>query len=82
MTVVELKTRPNQVIASVVERLEEVLKDAKEGKITAVAVAAIETGGAVLTSWSETDDFAALLGAVSRLLYRLNVNQPATDAKD
>jgi hypothetical protein len=79
MSIVELKTRSAQVVASVVMRLEEVLQDAREGKISAVAIAAVETGGALITTWSETDDFGRLLGAVSRLEYRLNDNQPTRE---
>ena len=82
MTVVELKTRPHQVIDSVVLRLEEVLKEAKEGKIASVAIAAIADDGAVWTSWSETDNFGALLGAVSRLAHRINVRQPVTETSE
>ena len=82
MTVIELKTRPRQVIASVVQRLEEVLADAREGKISAVAIAAVESEGALITTWSETDDFGRLLGAIARLEYRINVNQPASETNE
>lgn len=80
MSIIELKTRPLEVVESVVMRLEEILQDARAGKISAVAIAAVETGGATISVWSQTDNFGALLGAVSRLEYRLNANQPVTDS--
>ena len=76
MSVIELKTRPREVVDSVVMRLEEALKEAKEGKLSAVAIAAVESEGALITTWSETDDFGRLLGAIARLQHRINVNQP------
>ena len=82
MTVIELKTRPRQVIDSVVMRLEEALKEAREGKITAVAIAAVDSEGALLTMWSETDDFGRLLGAIARLEYRVNDTQPITETNE
>lgn len=77
--IVELKSRPAVVIESVVTRLEEVLAEAREGKITAVAIAGVSSDGSTVQAWSETDDFGKLLGAVTRLQYRINVHQdPAT----
>lgn len=81
MTIVELKTRPREVVASVVQRLEELLTEAREGKITAVAIAALRTDRAISATWSETDDFAGLLGAVARLEYRLNAEQPMAEER-
>jgi hypothetical protein len=73
--VVEIKTRPATINESVIARLEEVLAEARAGKVTAVAIAGLEVGGAIIAAWSETDDFGRLLGAVSRLEYRINANQ-------
>lgn len=73
--IVELKARPARVIASVVKRLEEILAEAKEGKIQSVAIACIHDTGEAGASWSETDNFSALLGAITRLQHRINVNQ-------
>jgi hypothetical protein len=71
--IVELKSRPTQVIESVVERLEEALAEAREGTITAVAIAVVNSDGSTSHSWSEADDFGKLMGAITRLQYRLNV---------
>jgi hypothetical protein len=80
MKVIDFKSRPAIVHDSVIERLEEMLKDAREGKIASVALAAVNHDGAVVQSWSETDDFARLLGAVARLQYRINVRQDTAQA--
>lgn len=73
--VVELKTRPAEINESVVARIEEILAKAKQGEITAVAIAGVDLDGSISCSWSETDDFGRLLGSVARLLHRINVNQ-------
>jgi hypothetical protein len=73
--VVEIKTRPASINESVIARLEDVLAEARAGKITAIAIAGLEIGGAIIAAWSETDDFGRLLGAVSRLEFRINSNQ-------
>jgi hypothetical protein len=72
---VELKTRPVLVNESVVARLEEVLAEARAGKIASVAIAGVESDGSIVSAWSETDDFGKLLGAVARLQFRINANQ-------
>jgi hypothetical protein len=73
--VVEIKTRPAEVVASVIARLEEVLAEAREGKIVAVAIAGVNLDGSISSAWSETDDFGKLLGSVARLEHRININQ-------
>lgn len=73
--VVELKTRPKEIVESVIARLEEALERAREGEIVALAIATIEKDGSTGCSWSETDDFGRLLGSIARLQYRINVNQ-------
>lgn len=72
---IELKTRPAVISDTVIARLEEVLADARAGKIVSVAIAGVEADGTIVSAWSETDDFGRLLGAVSRLEHRINVNQ-------
>jgi hypothetical protein len=72
---VELKTRPAAISESVVARLEEVLAEARSGKIVSVAIAGVEVDGGIVSAWSETDDFGKLLGAVARLEFRINANQ-------
>lgn len=73
MSVVELKTRPIVVNEDVILRLEEALIQAREGKIAAVAIAVVHSDGAISRSWSESDNFALLLGSVARTLHALNV---------
>jgi len=73
--IVEIRTRPAQVVESVVERLEEVLTAAREGRVLSVAAVSITIKGSIGSAWSETDDFGKLVGAVARLQHRLNVNQ-------
>jgi len=73
--VVEIKTRPAEVIASVIERLEEALEKARAGDVVTVGIATVHRDGSIGCSWSETDDFGRLLGAVCRLEYRINANQ-------
>lgn len=74
--IVELKTRPASIHEDVVARLEEVLAEAKAGKITGVAIATLDVDGSLGAAWSETDEFGRLLSAVARLQYRINANQP------
>lgn len=73
---VELKTRPASINEDVIARLEGILADAREGKIVAVAIAGVEIDGSIVCSWSDSDRFGSLLGAIARLQHRLNVNQP------
>lgn len=75
MSVVEIKTRPVVVVASVIERLEEILAEARAGKVVGVAIATVGLDGSIGAAWSETDNFPCLLGAIARLEYRVNVNQ-------
>lgn len=72
---VALQTRPEKVAASVIERLEEVLAEARAGHVESVAVAVVNTDGTTSSCWSMTDNFPSLLGAVARLAHKLNVNQ-------
>ena len=73
--VVEIKTRPVEVIESVITRLEEVLAEARAGKIVAVAIAGVDLDGSISCAWSESDDIGKLLGSVTRLQFRINANQ-------
>lgn len=75
MTVVELKTRPAVVVASVIERLEEVLERARAGEISAVAIATVYSDGGAGCSWSETDNYWTMLGSISRLQHRMNAEK-------
>jgi len=73
--IVELKTRPAEVIASVIEHLEAALEKARSGDVVTVGIATVHRDGSVGCSWSETDDFGRLLGSVARLQHRINENQ-------
>lgn len=53
--------------ADVVEKLEEVLALAREGKISSVAIATVERDGCVNRSWSKTPSLSLLIGSVVRL---------------
>lgn len=75
--IVKLETRSSQVVTSVVETLEEVLRQAREGEIISVAIAVVHNDRSIGTTWSETDEFPILLGSISRLEYRVNLAQPA-----
>lgn len=73
MSVIELKTRPVAISETVIARLEEMLEEAKSGKIISVAIAAVENDGSISSSWSGTDDFPRLLGSIARLQHRINI---------
>ena len=69
--VVELVSKPKQDQQSVVDVLEGMLEDARNGEFVAIAVAAVRPTMAVDTAWSSSDYGAALLGAVSIMSQRL-----------
>jgi hypothetical protein len=73
--IVEIKTRPAAVKASVIEHLEAALEKARAGDIVTVGIATVHLDGSIGCSWSETDDFGRLVGSVGRLQYRINANQ-------
>lgn len=75
MSVIELKTRTNVVKESIIERLEELLAAAHDGKLTSFAVAGVDDEGCIVTSWSLSDDSAKLLGAINRLNHLVNTFQ-------
>ena len=55
-----------------VEVIESALREAKNGKVTSVAIALVRTDGAIGTRIPESiDNIGLLLGAVSLLQYRL-----------
>lgn len=74
MTIHQLVTRPAAISAEVVAVLEDYLQMAKRGEITAIAVAAVEPGGTVVHQASASDQQVLLLGAVTRLLHRMQIN--------
>lgn len=70
MKVVEIK-RP--VNATCVERLEQMLADAKDGTLQDIAACGVLIDGSVMTAISTTEDALLRLAAASRLLHRLHM---------
>lgn len=70
MKVVEIK-RP--VNATCVERLEQMLADAKDGTLQDIAACGVLIDGSVITAISTTEDALLRLAAASRLLHRLHM---------
>lgn len=56
---------------SIVERLEEALERAREGKLSSVALALVYRSGEVSHSWSELPSRPLMLGAIARLAHKL-----------
>lgn len=57
---------------SVQSTLKDILSDARDGKISAVAIAIVHRDGSVSQAWSELHSVPAMLGAVARLTHHLN----------
>lgn len=58
----------------VVERLEEALEKARAGEISSIALAVVYRDGSVSGSWSDAPNRMLLLGSLSRLAYRVNLD--------
>jgi hypothetical protein len=67
-----LKTRRTVIQESVIARLEDAIRAAKKGQYACIAIAAVNQDGSIVTSWSQSDVFARLLGSVARLQFKLN----------
>ena len=67
----KLVTRPELVYDDVIQKLEEALAMAREGKIVGVAVAYVSNDGAVGTGFSRSECAGSLMGAVALLQHRL-----------
>ena len=72
---IEGRTRPAQVLADVVEILQRTLQEAREGKITSVALAICRSDNDVETIASPSDNFHRMLGAVSQLQFNMASNK-------
>lgn len=57
----------------IVEMLEEVLVEAREGKLSSVALATVLRDGTTVSRWSYVPSYGLMLGAITRLAHRLNV---------
>ncbi len=69
--VVEFKARAQIVNESVVDVLERWLADAKEGKLTGMAIAGVDTDGMIRYAVPPTDETALLLAVVACIQRRL-----------
>ena len=61
---------PSKDAVAVIER---VLTEAREGRISSVAIAHVDREGCVTAEWSKPPSVGLLLGAVARLAHRLNL---------
>lgn len=70
----ELNVIENDGKADIVERLERLLVDARNGRLTGVAYAALTTDNKVATSFATSDDGSkfTLLGTLDHLRHRMN----------
>lgn len=58
--------------SGIVEMLEDWLKEARGGRISSLALAVVHRDGAISAEWSEAPSMPLLIGAASRLTWRLN----------
>lgn len=63
----------------VIARLKETLEEAEAGKISSVAIAIVYRDGFTDNLWSTAPSLSTLIGAVSRLEYRLNQRAAGDD---
>ena len=57
--------------SSIVERLEEALEAAKEGRLSSVAIACVYRDGSTSNTWSALPSVPLMIGAVTRLQHEL-----------
>jgi hypothetical protein len=57
--------------ADAIERLEEALVSAKEGRVSSVAIAIVYRDGSMGRAWSACPSLSCLIGAVTRLQHGL-----------
>ena len=69
--IIELPKKPAPNNDAVIARLEEILEEAKQGKITSIAVCGTDALGNTWTGYEAGDHWAKLLGAVTFLQHRL-----------
>jgi hypothetical protein len=66
-----VRTVKTEIDESVIEVLDALMNDAKEGKIVAIAAAVIRPDGCMNCTYSQTDNAAYLLGAIQLLSSRI-----------
>lgn len=54
-----------------VEILERMLEEARQGKMTGVAIAAADSAGYVISNWRSTENGYLLIGAMERMKFRM-----------
>jgi hypothetical protein len=71
----ELRTIDAEPVADdVVDTLERALVKARAGELSAVAIAVVYRDGASGSSWSHMHSIPAMIGSVSRLQHKLNMD--------
>ena len=66
-----LKTLLDSDKESVIETLEEALKQARAGDVQAITIAVVRPNGSLNTSWSNNSNVSPMLGATLLLQHRL-----------
>lgn len=56
-----------------IEMLEEIMAEVREGRISSLAVAQVYRDGTTCARWSHLPSYGMMLGAVTRLLHRINL---------
>lgn len=59
--------------ANIIEVLEEALNRARAGKLSSVGLALVYRDGTIGAMWSDLPSRPAMLGSVSRLAHKLNI---------
>jgi len=75
---IKLVTRAETISQETVEILKDYLACAERGELTAVAICALRVDNSAVHQASTTDNQVALLGAVTRLLHRMQLNADIT----
>ncbi len=74
MTTIKLITRNEKISQEVIGILRDYLGRAERGELIAIAVCALEPDNTAVHQASSCDNQITLLGAVTRLLHRMQVN--------
>jgi len=68
---------PEPPAANVIETLEDALVEARQGRLSSVAVAIVYRDGAAGGTWSELPSRVAMLGSIARLNHKINLDADA-----
>lgn len=69
-TVIDAEPPAQDVIAT----LERALRQARDGELSSVALAFVHRDGAVSAEWSSLPSRPAMLGSISRLAHKINLD--------